>query len=304
MAIAQRAPSSEPRVRERERTKPTVVRVRTDDGVSLALHRFPGCGAIWQDHPVLLTHGTFSNGKVCAGLAEYLAGYGFDCWVLELRGHGESERGSVNADFERLAMFDVPAGFHAVLRATEKQQVFLLAHSGGGFVLAMYLARHPEVREQVRGLVTLASQTTEAPATLRGRLNATRIMLVNNLAGPARHRLLAFGPEDEFPAIVNQWFRWNWSGRWLGNDGFDYLDAVKSITIPTLWFAGTGDRYIAPASGCRRICEAFGSADKQFVECGKATGFSEDYDHPRIIVSRPARQEIWPRILQWLLVHG
>ncbi|PYO17367.1 MAG: esterase, partial [Candidatus Rokuibacteriota bacterium] len=118
---------------------------------------------------------------MCAGLAGFLADHGFDCWVLELRGHGQSERGHVNADFERFAMFDVPAGFQAVLRATGKEQVFLVAHSGGGLVFVMYLARNPEARERVRGLVTLASQATEAGATLRGRANATRIMLINNL---------------------------------------------------------------------------------------------------------------------------
>src|SRR5207245_2128964 len=124
-----------------------------------------------------------------------------------------------------------------------------------------YLARNPEARERVRGLVTLASQATEAGATLRGRANATRIMLINNLAGPARRRLLGFGPENEFRGVVNQWFRWNWRRRWLGNDGFDYLEAAKGITVPTLWFAGTADRYIAPVRGCRRIYEALGSRD-------------------------------------------
>ena len=299
MPVEQGALGSGTGVRERGRMKPAGVHVRTDDGVELALHRVSG--AVWQGCPVLLTHGTFSNGQVCAGLAGFLADHGFDCWVLELRGHGQSERGHVNADFERFAMFDVPAGFQAVLRATGKEQVFLVAHSGGGLVFVMYLARNPEARERVRGLVTLASQATEAGATLRGRANATRIMLINNLAGPARRRLLGFGPEDEFRGVVNQWFRWNWRRRWLGNDGFDYLEAAKGITVPTLWFAGAADRYIAPVRGCRRIYEALGSSDKEFVECGKASGFSEDYDHTRIIASRPARHEIWPWILRWLL---
>ena len=292
----------EPRVRVRGRMKPTVSHVQTSDGVKLALHRFSGEAR--QECPILLTHGTFSNGQVCAKLAEYLAEHGFDCWVLELRGHGQSERGNVNADFERLAVFDVQAGFQGVLQATGKEHLFLLAHSGGGLVFLMHLARNPEARKRVRGLVTLGSQATEAAATLRGKVSATRIMLINNLAGPARRRLLGLGPEDEFQGIVNQWFRWNWRRRWLGNDGFDYLEAAKSIAIPTLCFAGAGDRYIAPVPGCRRIYEALGGSDKQFVVCGKASGFSEDYDHARIIASRPAREEIWPRILDWLLQRG
>src|SRR5256712_3961787 len=192
MAVEQDAFGSETRVRERGRMKPAGVHVRTDDGVELALHRVSG--AVWQGCPVLLPHGTFSNGQVCAVLAGFLADHGFDCWVLELRGHGQSERGHINADFERFAMFDVRAGFQAVLRATGKEQVFLVAHSGGGLVFVMYLGRNPEARERGRGLVTLASQATEAGATLRGRRTRARVMRIKNLSGPALLRLFGFGP--------------------------------------------------------------------------------------------------------------
>ena len=179
-----------------------------------------------------------------------------------------------------------------------------MAHSGGGRVFLMYIARNPEAREMVRALVTLGSQATEAAATLRGKVSATRIMLINNLAGPARRRLLGLGPEADFQGIVNQWFRWNWCRRWLGNDRVDHLEAAKSIAVPTLCFAGAGDRDIAPVPGCRRIYEASEGKEKQFVVCRRASGFSEDSDRARIIASRPARHEIWPRILDWLLQHG
>ena len=129
-------------------------------------------------------------------------------------------------------------------------------------------------------------------------------MLINNLARPARRRLLGLGPEDDFRGIVNQWFRWNWRHRWLGNDGVDYLGATKSIAVSTLCFAGAGDRDIAPVPGCRRIYDALGGSDKQFVVCGSASGLSDDSDHARTLASRPARHEIWPRILDWLLQHG
>src|SRR5438067_12702926 len=99
MPVEQGALGSETRVRERGRMKPAGIQVRTDDGVELALHRVSG--AVWQGCPDLLTHGTFSNGKVCARLAGYLADRGFSCWLLEQGGHGKSERGHINADFLR-----------------------------------------------------------------------------------------------------------------------------------------------------------------------------------------------------------
>jgi hypothetical protein len=35
--------------------------------------------------------------------------------------------------------------------------------------------------------------------------------------------------------------------------------------------------------------------------CGTAEGFSEDFGHARIIASRAAQREIWPRIKDWLV---
>jgi len=39
------------------------------------------------DKNVFLTHGTFSDKKVCLGIGEYLVGKGYNCWVLEWRNH-------------------------------------------------------------------------------------------------------------------------------------------------------------------------------------------------------------------------
>src|SRR5207249_1742509 len=60
-------------------------RTVASDGVELALTRFAGNAT--RPVPVVLTHGTFSNGRICSRLAEYLAENWFDCWVLDLRGH-------------------------------------------------------------------------------------------------------------------------------------------------------------------------------------------------------------------------
>ena len=69
-----------------ERARPEPHWAIGEDGVELALTRFTADSN--SGIPLLLTHGTFSNGSICWRLAAYLAGYGFDCWVLELRGRG------------------------------------------------------------------------------------------------------------------------------------------------------------------------------------------------------------------------
>ena len=270
----------------------------TRDSVELSLWRFAG-DVRWEP-PVLLTHGTFSNAKVCERFASFLADHGFDCWILELRGHGQSQRGERKPDFECLANFDVPAAMEAVRRWTGKSHTFLVGHSGGGLVFLMHLARHPEAGKQVKGVVTLASQATEAGTTLSSRIKIAGFAAINNLLGFLPGPALGLGPEDEFRGVMNQWFRWNWSRRWCGRDGFDYADALGHVDVPTLVLAGAGDRFIAPVRGCQRLYDLLGSHDKQLAICGKSAGFAEDYGHTRIIASRAARREIWPTILTWM----
>jgi oxygen-independent coproporphyrinogen-3 oxidase len=152
----------------------------------------------------------------------------------------------------------------------------------------------------MRGVVTLASQATGAGLTVRGLATISGIVAANNLGHYARRRLLRLGPESEPRGVLNQWAAWNLSRRWRGRDGTDYLGALGAVTTPALCFAGVGDRYIAPLEGCRRVFAALGSKDKNLLICGRGHDFAEDYDHARIIASRGARQEIWPKILAWL----
>ena len=278
--------------------EPTHHRETTRDGVELSLVRFSG--EVRGEAPVLLTHGTFSNAQVCAKLAAYLADHGFDCWIVEWRGHGQSQAGRGKPDFQHLADFDVPAGLAAVRRLTGNPHVFLAGHSGGGLVFLMHLARQPETRQHVKGLVTLASQATEAGRRWRDKARIASFAILNNVLGHVPGPAFGLGPENEWRGVMNQWFRWNWTQRWVGRDGFDYATALREIDVPALCLAGAGDRFIAPVLGCRRLFEALGSRDKRFVVCGTSDGFAEDYDHARIIASRAAGQEIWPLIAAWI----
>jgi pimeloyl-ACP methyl ester carboxylesterase len=165
----------------------------------------------------------------------------------------------------------------------------------------MYLARHPEACAHVKGIVTLASQASEAGATWSGRAKIALGAIANNVIGYSPGPLLKLGPENEFKGVMNQWFRWNWNGRWTGKDGFDYLERLKHVEVPALCLAGGGDHFIAPYRGCRRLYEALGSLDKRMALCARSEGFGENYNHSRIIASRRAQQEIWPIISEWLI---
>lgn len=277
---------------------PRAIDLVTSDGVRLSLLEFEP--KVRRGAPVLLTHGTFSNGNVCTRLAAYLATYGFPCWVLELRGHGASGGHDRPAIFEDFGCLDVPAAVDVVRERAQTERLFFVGHSGGGLAFFMHLARHPGMAARMPGIVTLASQATGAGLGWHGLTTISMIAAANNLGSRVRRRLLRLGPEPEFRGVLNQWFAWNLRRQWRGRDGIDYLAALRAITTPALCFAGAGDYQIAPVEGCRRLFDALGSTDKELVVCGSAQGFAEDYDHTRIVASRGARQEIWPRILAWL----
>jgi oxygen-independent coproporphyrinogen-3 oxidase len=275
-------------------------RILTADGVELGLARV--VGADIGGDPVVLTHGTFSNATICARLADYLAGYGFDCWVLELRGHGASQRAVPDPSFEAFGLFDVPAAL-ATVRARTGRPVFLVGHSGGGLAFLMHLVRKPWGRPDVKGLVLLASQATEACARLRGRLLVAFGRLTDRVPGYTPGRALGLGPEDELRGVLTQWYRWNRTRRWTGQDGLDYLVALGDLSMPALSIAGASDWFIAPPAGCRRLHDALGGSDKTWLLAARSEGFSEDFGHARLIASRAAQREIWPRVLDWLVAR-
>jgi pimeloyl-ACP methyl ester carboxylesterase len=279
----------------------TAHKVVTQDGVELALARFTG--TIQRRYPVLLTHGTFSNGQICSRLARHLAESGFDAWVLELRGHGRSQAPPAAADFESFGLYDAPAAIGAVRAASGVRLLHLIGHSGGGLAFLMYLARHPEHVAGVASLVTMASQATDACSTLKGQLIVRGAHLLTSLLGYTPGPALRLGPENERKGALASWFRWNYTRTWTGRDGFDYLSALRQVVVPTLVLAGAGDRVIAPVGGCRKLYQALGSREKDFVVAGRSQGFRQDYAHARLIASRAAQDEVWPRVIAWLLKY-
>lgn len=248
---------------------------------------------------VVLAHGMFSNYRACRGLAKYIASLGFECWLLDSQGHGHSDQPAIEPSFESLALDDT----HAVLEFfcnRDQQPLWWIGHSGGGLAMLMYLSRYPEQQSKLAGLVTLASQTTEAGRSWHKSVlfRVSRILLKVFKVAPGK--LLGLGPENEFAGVMDQWLAWSINGRWSGSDEFDYLHAMQQLTVPCLALAAVGDRFIAPSSGIEKIHKAYGSSDKTFMVFGKNHGHLEDYTHARLVSSRNASVDVWPLIGEWL----
>jgi oxygen-independent coproporphyrinogen-3 oxidase len=162
------------------------------------------------------------------------------------------------------------------------------------------LARRPSFIPSLKAIVTVASQTTHAAKRRKNRIIILLSSVITRLLGFAPGKIFKLGPENEFGPVMTQWYQWSLSQKWLAADGFDYLQALNTISTPTLMLSGTGDTFIAPPGGCRALFDRIGSNDKDYQECGLSTGYAEDYNHSRIITSVSASKEIWPLISTWL----
>ena len=267
-------------------------------GTNICLYKYPSTSD--PSEPVILAHGLFSNEKSCRGLAQHLSTFGFDCWVYDSQGHGSSDSPHTEPNFESMCLQDTTAVLDFIGSYYPEKKLFWVGHSAGGLAILMYLCRFPQKQDMLKGIVTLASQSTDTGLIRQNRIALHIATWVTLLLGFVPGKLLKLGPENEFGGVMRQWFKWSLTGRWLGNDLFDYEATLSNLTVPCMMLAAKADHFIAPTSGCRRLYEGYYGPNKTFLICGKASGFIEDYTHSRIVSSRSAAKDIWPLISAWL----
>ncbi len=63
--------------------------------------------------------------------------------------------------------------------------------------------------------------------------------------------------------------------------------------------AAAGDHQ-DPTEECRRLFAQFGGESNRFIELSRQAGYSDDFGHVEMLVSKPAQAEVWPLVAQWL----
>jgi predicted alpha/beta hydrolase len=315
----------------------------TADGWQIALHRHrppAGRGAA----PVILCGGYACNRHFMDldaeySLARYLAAVGFDAWVVELRGRGESRPTGVCArprtwTFDDLATFDVPAAIAHVTGTTGRATMWV-GHSMGGLVLYAYLGQQREPAPRLRAGVTLASPVVfpATSSTLFREIGSSLLALPfgetvyqrwvlgalwvligwspaigigmnptnvdRAVVGPALRRSLGNVPR----AKLQQLARWASEGVFCSFDGtVDYRAALAGVTTPLLLIAGSADRVATPAA-VRRALDHLPEETTSYREFGRAHGHSADSGHVDLVLGRGARHEVFPAIAEWLVAQ-
>ncbi|NOZ21523.1 MAG: alpha/beta hydrolase [Planctomycetes bacterium] len=146
----------------------------TNDGWEIAIHRFKPEGPDSGRVPVILCHGLGYNGRFWSLDAEhdfpsYLRDAGYDTWVVDLRGAGESAKpvwdfvrlpdvrprevakmklGNLDWCADEHIQYDVPAAVDLVRKETGRDKVAWVGHSLGGMIMFGYLEKFGDEKIQ------------------------------------------------------------------------------------------------------------------------------------------------------------
>lgn len=312
--------------------------VNTPDDWTLAIshYRLPR-HAVTRRHPVLLCHGLGANRLTWDiapdySLPRWLLQQGFDVYSLELRGHGLSEkpghpRRRWGWGVREYCELDLPTALDFVLARSGAPALHMVGHSMGGILLyaraALGDARlrsgitiassldyrdTPTVFRLIAPLAPLSHLVAQVPLHLPALLSSwasrfsARLIDASiacprnvepdifrryaaNLLHPVSPRVLR-----DLAGLVN--------GRGLASTDGERYDALlqsRGYDFPILALAGTADTVCPPAAAAR-----FGTQQRVF---GKSEGQQEDYGHCDLVMGRNARDEVWPRIGEWLVRH-
>jgi pimeloyl-ACP methyl ester carboxylesterase len=304
----------------------------TRDGWRIALARRRPRGPA-RLPPVLLCHGiavnrqTLDFGLERYSLSAFLSRAGFDCFAIDLRGHGDSRRPRGAARRWNLDTYlreDIPAALDLVRARTGSEQVLWVGHSQGALLGMAACALYPD---RVKALVQLAGpvhfraqQRIHQLVALRwlplGHLLkiASRMVApwsgfwhpsVAQLAVNSRNmerriyrRMLANAMENLQPGVLDHFalfIREDTFRTWEGGDGaVDYRAASERATQPGLFVSAEKDGFAPPEV----VLDAFhhwGGEPKRYWESGR------DYGHVDLLLGRNAPEVVYPVVRDFLL---
>lgn len=316
-----------------------LTRLTTPDGARLALYRYEAAAPVPGREPVLLISGFGLNRAALDfderfSWARRLAAEGYDTWLLEVRGSGQSRRAGMHDGSFDDYLVDAHTALAHVLQRTGAEKVHWVGYSLGGMLL--YATLGTENARRIRSGVVV-----EAPVSLHGYpLDAGSLAVLDVLERhPWLHTIpyrlpsrLAMGVLPYFydkplfsvwmnldnidrgllPAIVYrtlddvptplvlQFRQWISDDALRSRDGrTDHLEGLAVTDVPLLLMTGSSDF----ARRARPALERLPSDTMRWVECVAANGFSADYGHADLIFGPRAPEEVFPHALDWLHRH-
>jgi pimeloyl-ACP methyl ester carboxylesterase len=324
------------------RKKRALHRVKTNDGWRIALWNYPGSGRktpVLLVHGLGSNRHDLDSDDERYSLARYLHQDGYDVWVVELRGAGASNHKLKKAlqgfTIDDYVLHDIPAALKKIEDETGANAVHWIGHSLGGS-LAYPLLATAETR--LRSAVTLGAPTMQRlpfehlefalPVLTRALRLAPYFWGYRRGGQVGSYFIKFFGPllarylftlencdlehlasigrsalDDVANGVNLQMLAWYKARRMTTHYGtVDPIAALPRTRTPLLVVVGNKDR-LTPADDVKIAYDASGSPDKELLVCGPEHGFSSDYGHIDLVFGRKAKEEVFPRLRQWLAKH-
>lgn len=266
-----------------------------------------------QGPPVFLVHGSIENGRIFysksgKGLAPYLAQQGYDVFVADLRGRGQSRpaiSGKSRFGLNHTLKEDFPAFISKIKELKGDVPQYWGAHSWGGVLMLAYLAR-TVIPVQVQAMVFFASKRR---ISIRSPKKFFMVDVMWNwfakatvaVTGALYAKQLKMGSDSESKHTHKQTHQWVVERRWLDwHDEFDYAAALQKKQLPpTLYLTGAKDDVLGHPVDVEKLRQETGCKHSAFKVLSKANGNLHDYDHINILTHPEAQVDHFPEVVSW-----
>jgi len=263
--------------------------------------------------PLLLVHGSMENGRIfysqsLKGFAPFMARNGFDVFVVDLRGKGQSRpRISKDFNFNQLDVInDLQGIFNKVKSFYPEKKLVIGTHSWGGVLVNSFLLRYTDYINQTQCIFHFGTKRSISVKNLQKLIN---IHIGFNFIMKLQAQIFGyvaphfFGIDSEAKNYHLDQIDWiNPKSMYKDpNDSFDYFQSARTNTLPrSLFMCGANDQYLGHIIDSKKYMKECNIAGHDLWYLSLNNGYSLDYGHNNMITSKESELDIHSKLILWI----